>query len=433
MNSIALLTVDCLRRDHIGCYGYDRPTTPYIDEFSESSVRFKGYANCPGTRWAFQTLHTGAFHNRIDGLGIPEGYDSLAHLLKRAGYTTAGFVDNGWVSRDYGYDSGFDKFYSIRDTNSQAPLFKRLGIKMSNLLGGPVTHRVLEPIHDHWMAKQGDENGFKPPHSDADTVDEVLEWLDMRSEPYFLWVHFMNAHTPYGYWPEHLEAIRGDSAINHTIHPGKDDLIKKGDEPPQHVIDTYDAGIRYVDQQIGRVLDKIEDSTTVVITGDHGEEFGKFEGFHQANLHRTMTDVPLIVKNAKIDKELTGEVAQHIDIPATLLTAGGVEVPDHWDGIPLQTAVRDGTDAIFFTLEDGERAVQLGKWKLIKKSNGETSLWEQTSQGETERPSERGPTGKLSDLLNEFWESVSTLSMGHEEADMNQVTRENLVDLGYLE
>jgi len=433
MNSIVLLTIDCLRRDHVGYYGYERPTTPNIDEFSEDSIQFKGYANCPGTRWALQTLHTGAFHNRIGGLGIPEGYGSLAQLLRSAGYTTAGFVDNGWVSRDYGYDSGFDKFYSIRDTNSGAPLFKRLGVKMSNLLGDSVTHRLLEPIHDRWMTKQGDEDGFKPPHSDADTVDEVLEWLDMRSEPYFLWVHFMNAHTPYGYWPEHLETIRGDSDIDHTIHPGKEGLIKKGSEPPQRVTDTYDAGIRYVDQQIGRVLDKIEDSATVVITGDHGEEFGKFKGFHQANLHRTMTDVPLIMKSTKIDKERAGEVAQHIDIPATLLSAGGVKVPDHWDGISLQTAVRDDTDPIFFTLENGERAIQCGEWKLIKKSNEEMSLWEQTGQGEIERSLKMGPTERLSELLGEFWKSASTLSMGHEETDMNQVTRENLKNLGYLE
>jgi arylsulfatase A-like enzyme len=433
MNSIVLLTVDCLRRDHVGCYGYDRPTTPYIDEFSENSIRFKGYANCPGTRWAFQTLHTGAFHNRIDGLGIPEDYDSLAHLLKRAGYTTAGFIDNGWVSRDYGYDSGFDKFYSIRDTNSQAPLFKRFGVKMSSLLGGSVTHRVLKPIHDRWMAKQGDEDGFKPPHSDADTVDEVLEWLDMRSEPYFLWVHFMNAHTPYGYWPDHLEAIRGDPDINHTIHPGKDGLVKKGNEPPQRVIDTYDAGIRYVDQQIGRVLNSVEDSATTVITADHGEEFGKFGGFHEANLHHTMTDVPLIVKNAEIDENREGEVAQHLDIPPTLLTACGVEVPDQWDGVALQTATRNGTDAIFFTLEDGERAIQSGEWKLIQKSDDEIALWEQTNQSEIERPLERGPTENLSESLCDFWQGVSTLSSGRNEADVSQATRENLETLGYRE
>ena len=110
-------------------------------------------------------------------------------------------------SVNYGYDSGFDKFYSIRDTNSQAPLFKRLSVKVINLLNGSVTYQLLKPIHDRWMAKQGGEDRFKPPHSDADTVDELLEWPNMRSEPYFLWVHFMNAHTPYSYWPEHLEAI----------------------------------------------------------------------------------------------------------------------------------------------------------------------------------------------------------------------------------
>jgi arylsulfatase A-like enzyme len=117
---IVLLTVDCLRADHVGCYGYDRPTTPNIDAFAESATRFENsYSNCPGTRWAFQSLHTGVSTIRFDGLGIPGEYESLAELFQAAGYATGGFAVNGYVSRDYNYDAGFDTYYSVQEASER--------------------------------------------------------------------------------------------------------------------------------------------------------------------------------------------------------------------------------------------------------------------------------------------------------------------------
>ena len=125
----------------------------------------------------------------------------------------------------------------------------------------------------------------------------------------------MDAHTPYGYWPEHLKALRGDADIEHTIDPGSEELIEVGEEPPSEVIDAYDAGIRSADEQIGRLLKVIPEETTVVFTGDHGEEFGRFHPFHYASLYGTMTQVPLIVRDDTLEAGRSEMPAQHLDIP----------------------------------------------------------------------------------------------------------------------
>lgn len=108
--STLLLSVDCLRLDHVGCYGYERPTTPNIDSFAADSTGYRfGYSNCPGTRWAFQSIHTGLYADQIDGLGIPDGYrDQIARRFREAGYSTFGIAHNGFLSRNYGYHEGFD-------------------------------------------------------------------------------------------------------------------------------------------------------------------------------------------------------------------------------------------------------------------------------------------------------------------------------------
>jgi len=123
MTNVLLVTVDSLRADHVGCYGYDRPTTPNIDALAEGGVVFhNSYANCPQTRWAMQSLHTGVCAHGVDGLGIPdEPGVALAGQFESAGYATAGFANNGFVSRDYNYDCGFNEYRSVSDFSGSKP------------------------------------------------------------------------------------------------------------------------------------------------------------------------------------------------------------------------------------------------------------------------------------------------------------------------
>lgn len=120
MTSVVLLTVDCLRADHVGAYGYSRPTTPNIDKFVSEATKYTyAYSNCPGTRWAFQSLHTGVSTIRFNELGIPKNYESLSRHFKQAGYATGGFAVNGYVSRDFNYDAGFDTYYSVKEATKK--------------------------------------------------------------------------------------------------------------------------------------------------------------------------------------------------------------------------------------------------------------------------------------------------------------------------
>ena len=441
MDPVVLITVDCLRADHIGCYGYDRPTSPNIDQFSETATIFEpSYSNCPGTRWAFQSLHTGVSTLQIDGLGIPESYTPLAAYFQEAGYTTAGFAVNGFVSRDYRYDNGFDSYYSIQEQTTQQGILKKAGVQIDNLLQNDyIRKNVLVPLHNRLLSSSADKhNQFRPTHSDEDTVDHALSFLaDHKDQPYFLWVHLMDAHTPYGYWREHLEKIRGDANIEHTIHPGKEGKITVSKQPPKEVIDTYDACIRSVDEQIGRLLEAIDDDATVVITGDHGEEFGQYGKFHQASLYSTMTQVPILVRSPNIEQGRVEMPAQHLDLPPTLMYAAGIEAPDHFEGSPLQTLDRDMDEPIFFTLGPNRIAVRVGDWKYIKWEGNEElyHVQQMGSENETIEDSER--LSMMRNLVTQYRKNENKIGAGKQgleegSSDLSTEVETNLEDLGYL-
>lgn len=435
MSSIVFISVDCLRADHLGCYGYDRPTTPNIDAFAETATVFENaYSNCPGTRWAFQSLHTGVSTIQIDGLGIPEGYTPLAEYLNRGGYVTGGFANNGFVSRDYRYDTGFDTYYSTRETTNDDGLLKTFGKHIDELLDNDlIRERILVPVHNRLST--GKDNRFQPAHSDEDTVSEALSFVKSADEPFFLWVHLMDAHTPYGYWPDHLEAIRGDAEIEHTISPGDEGKVTAGESPDEEVIDTYDACIRSVDEQVGRLLNAVNDETTVVVTGDHGEEFGRFGKFHEASLYSSMTQIPLIVRDPELNTGRSESPAQHLDIPPTFLHRAGIDIPDHWEGEPLQTIERDFDAPIFYTLGEDDIGVRVGERKYIESGTSEELYQVPYSGTESEQSHNQEKYLELQSIIEQYQEKTGFAGVGTSrlgEGDLSKDVEDNLEDLGYL-
>jgi arylsulfatase A-like enzyme len=397
------------------------------------------YANCPGTRWAFQSLHTGVPTIQIDGLGIPAEIEPLASRFKELGYCTGGFAVNGFVSREYGYDTGFDTFYSVGDIVSKTDRWvKDLGKWVNETLDNEfVRDRILFPVYNHlWSSDGDDERQFMPDHSDVDTVDHALRFITQhRDESYLLWVHLMDAHTPYGHRPEHLRELRGDATIDHTIHPGRESRITVGDEPPANVVDTYDAGIRSADEQIGRLLAAIPDDATVVITGDHGEEFGRYNGFHHASLYSSMTQVPILVRDDDIGTGRSEMPVQHLDIPPTLLQAASRSLPEIWTGEPLQLADRDVDTPLFFSLGEDQVAVRTGDWKYLQ-VDGSGELYH-TAHGESDGEPVTNPDREraMANLVAEYLERSTRRGQGRaalEDDDLDQTVEANLEDLGYL-
>ena len=268
-SSVVLITVDCLRADHLGCYGYDRPTTPYIDAFANDATVFDhSYANSPGTRWALQSIHTGVHTNQIDGLGVPDNAVSLAQVFQQAGYATGGFAKNGFLTRDYGYNVGFDTFVGVSDFESDERPLKRIGTTVNNILGSDwLLSNVFGPLYSRLQSIQNQDDDYRPAITDAELCSQAIQWIERQQSedsPFFAWVHLMDAHTPYARWNDHLKAIRGDIDIRHVIKPHNE--VLEGATPSQAAIDAYDTGIRSADEQIGRILNTLNDDTTVAIT-----------------------------------------------------------------------------------------------------------------------------------------------------------------------
>lgn len=379
--------------------------------------------------------------------GLPHGVAPLAKQLQDAGYDTDGFPVNGYPSRDWGYDTGFDSYLSIAEKSSHDCVVRTIGNAARDALDSQVLDKYLFEPARYWLIKQradgedGDET-HDLDHTDRDTVDAALEWLDGRDRdtPYFLWVHFMDAHTPYGYWPEHLAGLGADIGDDYTPRPDNDGLITEGQSPPQTVIDIYDSCIREVDEQVGRILDRVGDESTVILTGNHGEGSGDHLPFQTGSFYPTMTGVPIIVRSPHVASGRHSEPVQHLDTPATIHRVASVDQPERYEG----TALTDGdseplTDnrKIFFSLRESDVAVREGE-TLVERVSGDTSAWEWNSLT-TKR---RLKLDRASDLVEEldgyisFIESNrvgSTGLSGEHDTSLSDETEESLRNLGYID
>jgi arylsulfatase A-like enzyme len=377
--------------------------------------------------------------DQISGLGIPEDSYSLTEILSQEGYKAGGFAHNGFISRTFDYNRGFDEFQNIEEFRGDNHLIKRLGKVVNDSLDSKfLTKNLFRPLHKVIFRKEIFQDNFRPAGHDGIITSNAIEWVKQQeSNGWFLWVHFMDAHTPYGRYPEHLKKIRGDTDVEHTRHPGRDELVVSGEQPDQVAIDTYDAAIRSVDEHVETLLEHVPEDATVVLTGDHGEEFGRYGSFHSESLHASMTQIPLIVRSSNVEPGHYSTPVSHLDIAPTLLHDAGIDIPDHWMGEPLQVCDRDDDAAVFLTMNDGLKAVRMGEWKLIETDSGH-ELYRVDGTGET-RVREEQETDLFEELrstLDQFdcrIEPEYTAIVGESQEEATRSVEDNLKRLGYID
>jgi arylsulfatase A-like enzyme len=307
--NLLLITVDCLRADHVGAYGYERPTTPQIDRFAKGSVRFaKAYANAPMTLPSIPQLFTSRlFPSKDDPL--------ITSPVGRAGIANVAVVNNAWI-----------------------PLWFMQG-------GHADPPGAFDAI-------------FTGSFDARKITDLALEWLASHAEDrFFVYLHYLDAHTPYSPPPDLVRQFADpsyDGGIGDTF--GDSDGADQGkyDEADRKkIVAIYDAAVHYVDDQIGRLLESLEKSgrlenTVVVLTADHGEEFwdhGRF--FHGQSLYDELLHVPLIVRLPA--GRSAGAVVER---PVSLLSVGpsliewaGLTRPPSFEGETLDGAIAEPNGA----------------------------------------------------------------------------------------
>ncbi|MFQ5669727.1 MAG: sulfatase [Acidobacteriota bacterium] len=313
---IVLVSIDTLRADHLGCYGYRRPTSPFLDQMARRGVLFENaVSSAPWTLPSHASLLTGLYpsaHRAIEGhQAVAPGVRLAAEWLRQAGYATGGVVASWFVSRRYGFDRGFDHF---EDFGQSAATNTRQKI----------------------AARQ--------------VVDDAAAWLrTVDGQPFFLFLHFYDPH--FNYDPPDGHALFDTGYQGPRPRYRKYAYYLEHPLPPALLADEvarYDGEIHYVDAQLRRLYGILEKTgraadTLLLVTADHGEEFFEHGSWgHAHTLHQELMRVPLLVAGPGVagGRRIPFQVRQ-VDLLPTLLEAVGAARPAGLHGRSFLSWLRD--------------------------------------------------------------------------------------------
>jgi len=293
--SIVLITIDTIRADHLGCYGYSRDTSPVLDRFAADAILIEKVvapmATTLPTHVSILTSTTTVRHgvqSNFEVLGESAKLTTFAEILGRLGYTTAAFVSATPLKKHTGIQRGFDSFNEPEETQRPAD----------------------------------------------ETTDRVLAWLhELPEGPYFVWVHYFDPHVPYRPPAPYDEMFMDyDEAAELLRSRG---VSRWEDRRLRQQLNLYDGEIRFLDEQIGRLFEGLRergdgDWPAVVLTGDHGEGLGQHNWLRHSQIFNEQLLVPLILRLPGHEERAGGRVtdlASPLDILPTLIETLELPVP----------------------------------------------------------------------------------------------------------
>ncbi len=421
--NLILISIDTLRADHLGAYGYERPTSPTLDRLAREGIVFEqAISQATWTLPSHAALMTSRYPSEL-GLSrwpspgrVPEEVDTLAEILQAAGLTTWGFTEWAWLSRRYGLAQGFE-LYDDR---------------------GGLLRNILPRV-----------SGRLP---------------ELRDARFFLFLHTYDAHW---YQPEAASYRTLVRPYDGPLRPSEElrKNLQRRDEnwmgrltaaDMSYIVDLYDASIRDVDRHIARLLERLEalglwDDTLLVISSDHGEEFLD----HGSTGHGyapwdEQVHVPLIMRlpRGRLGGLRVAQQVRTIDVMPTLLELLDIPGTAAMRGaslVPLMTASASGEDTRQAFTDRGHRglvSLRTPEWKLIHDTgSGAWSAYQlREDPGETrDRYSEDLPELQPLRAALENW--LSELSEASEletrivqpVPPLSVEEREQLRSLGYLE
>jgi arylsulfatase len=412
---VVLIVIDTLRGDHLGVTGHTGDLTPNIDRIAEQGYIYTNAQSASSwTLPATASLFTGRTPSS-HGAGVNHGtgntnrgltgqVQTLASSLTEAGYSTGAFVTNAWLKRLFGLDDGFSTYDDS------------LGLGHEPLLLQPLDHLGLSIMQDRYYTKATHQ------------VDKALGWLDFQGDAgWMLTLHLMDAHGPYNP-PERY--IQGEPA-------DYEDPLER----------LYDAEIRYLDNELGRLFDAIPQDAWIFITSDHGEELTEHAGAysdqpipdgtrHGHTLYQEVVNVPLIVRPPSgVTSARIPRVVRSFDVAPTIARIGNAELAVDNESFVLSELfgeIPTTSPAFSEALRYGNerKAVRLENDKFIS-DGAEFELYElSVDPGETLNLSndQAEKRNELSELL--IWDGDSTVV---EEVQLDEATQEQLRQLGYLD
>jgi arylsulfatase A-like enzyme/Tfp pilus assembly protein PilF len=290
--NVLFVTIDTLRADHVGCYGYKQIKTPNIDSLAVDGSRFEhAYAVVPVTLPSHSSMMTGTYPmlsgmHDFSGNKLSPHQPTLASVLKQSGYQTGAVIAAAVLDSRFGLNQGFDFYY------------------------------------DHFEFSRLDEANLDEMERPGNAVADVaLDWLAKNSQhKFFLWMHLYDPHFPY--------------------HPPEPYATEYATRP-------YDGEIAFADEQLGRVLRFLKEkgiyqNTIIVLCGDHGESLGEHgEKTHGFFVYNATMHVPLIIRLPETSAtRIVAEPVSLVDLMPTVLSAAGLPTPSQVQGRSLLSEIR---------------------------------------------------------------------------------------------
>jgi arylsulfatase A-like enzyme len=468
LDNVVLVTVDSLRTDAISPYAPARHT-PELRAIADDAAVFEhAFANGNWTPFAFPGILASRPVFADSGrIGVEESR-TLAEVLSAAGHETAGFnAANGFLTTHWGYDDGFDRF---------EPFVSDVG---SSLHG---RYLAAHPTVEAWvqlatspfrrlasrLRGEADDKPFHDASRGLDVERRATEFIGDADGPFFLWVHYMDAHTPYTPAPRYVREVSGSRLGTHRMllaHTKTGLGWEVGDRTLSDLRTLYQSTVRQVDASIGRLRGAlaeagVADDTAFGVAGDHGEEFQEHGHLaHYPKLYDELCHVPLIVDVPGADgRRVEGAVGLDA-IPPTVCAAVGVDPDPSWAGRSLLRSVVDGDDPsdepvvsvtvrgeevtsqpIPRTLEDGDLLVsaRTAEWTYIANTaTGAEELYHRpTDSGQqTDRASAGGVAEAALELLRPVAEahaaSLTGAGAAEDGTEVDEDLETRLSALGY--
>ena len=470
--NVLILLIDALRADHLGCYGYARPTSPAIDGIAAGGVQFMhAYAQASLTKESTASIMTSLYpttHNvRHLTDGLPPEAPTLMGILKREGYRTAILSANPMVSPLFGFGRGVDFFYCQKDPVLRSTLLGHVTARLGEAFPWMRWIFTVQAVLEEWFpARHGKAATFTGGGAEA-MNEALLAWIDRAPDkPFAAYVHYMEPHAPYDPPPPFDERYDpGYDGPEMSWHPpfptGMLPFVKASplDERSRtQLIARYDGAIAYADQEIGRLLGALrarglEKRTLVVVTADHGEEFYDHGGWgHGQSLHEELVHVPLILRHpgGRLQPRKVTEIVQHVDLIPTLLSYLGLKPalsPEALAGRDLVPLLEgdpqsEGDSVALSEVFHGghsARSLRTERWKIIEVRYGSkkrTLLFDlEKDPGEQRDLAEERPEVRddLLLTLDRLFERLKARRQDSPETQIDEGTLQRLRSLGYLE
>jgi len=360
--NVILITISSLRADHIGCFGYERQTSPFFDEFARENIVFTECFSTsswmmPATGSIFTSLYPYEHKASHIDKSLSSESDTLAEVLSQEGYWTAGFCCNPRLSSERGFAQGF----SYYDDYS------------------------FELLLDSVIFGEGGDVEINSSRSNGLINGAVTRWLGNNShEPFFLFVHYYDNHWDYSPPSPYDELFDGD-------YNGDMDGSRISDEPlysnrpsqedVEHIVALYDGEVRRTDADLGDLLGFLEEAglmeeSIVIVSGDHGEEFYEHGHTSHHGVYDEHIHIPAAISfpGKGYEGKVVDSLVSGLDIMPTVLDFAGAAIPSFCRGKSLVPVIEGESDklrdSLFIEYTGGAEpdafAVRSQRYKIVE-------------------------------------------------------------------